>query len=330
MSESTDVVRPRRLLLFLDRKDGNLAWTSRLALSDAPLDYADRRETFPFIKPEDPRWRSGDLDQMIFRWPSDGGFMPGLDPLPGTDPLAEEIEALARPGIEVPKPKVPEPEYGMRGYNRVIDEVLRERVHQDKTWGGPEHDDNHSIDDWRLFLHGRVEALGKRSRPQDRDLLVEIAALAVAAVESWDRKSGRPPALKPPEERWVSAEAGSVVRDWPGRVLDESPLSGFTLEQWASIRDAVREEVARVTGGSDIGRRDVVDAAEFKALQEETTRCSHLATNLLDLLQPKEPRRPGDLETSLEVILGEVREFVGRMKRVRAAVLSTEELDAGG
>jgi hypothetical protein len=112
-------------------------------------------------------------------------------------------------------------------------------------------------------------------------------------------------AVEPAREHWVSAEAGSVVRDWPGRVLDEEPVDaltrdvlgrsipaetvgvgpreniiqacpacvdtngfheawcpklgrlgerpggGFTMEQWASIRDAVRHEVARVTGRSD-------------------------------------------------------------------------------
>lgn len=34
----------------------------------------------------------------------------------------------------------------------IIGEIQRERVRQDKLWGGPEHDDMHTPDDWLRFI----------------------------------------------------------------------------------------------------------------------------------------------------------------------------------
>ena len=53
----------------------------------------------------------------------------------------------------------------------VLTEILEERVRQNEKWGGPDHDDQHEPEDtWRAQL-------------------VRAAALAVAAVESHDRRT---------------------------------------------------------------------------------------------------------------------------------------------
>jgi hypothetical protein len=54
-------------------------------------------------------------------------------------------------------------------------------------------------------------------------------------------------AVEPAREHWVSAEAGSVVRDWPGRVLDEEPVDALT-------RDVLGRSIPAETVG--VGRSD--------------------------------------------------------------------------
>jgi hypothetical protein len=85
----------------------------------------------------------------------------------------------------------------------VLFEVAKERGRQDAKWGGPAHDDSHTTKEFagfielradriRVFLHVNPEANGNTKLAYrgetPRSLLIEIAALAVAAVESIDRK----------------------------------------------------------------------------------------------------------------------------------------------
>lgn len=76
----------------------------------------------------------------------------------------------------------------------VITDVVDERAHQNEKWGGPEHDDQHAVLDWASLI---VEYVGKLAQSGDtsglmsqRKVLVQIAALAIAAVESGDRRAG--------------------------------------------------------------------------------------------------------------------------------------------
>lgn len=91
------------------------------------------------------------------------------------------------------------PETEMERYARGVGEqrsvpppygdVVAERQRQDAKWGGPEHDDQHSPDEWLGFIQekwaGAHESL---TADEYRYQLVQIAALAVAAIESLDRK----------------------------------------------------------------------------------------------------------------------------------------------
>jgi hypothetical protein len=78
---------------------------------------------------------------------------------------------------------------------RVLADVEWERDKQNQQWGGNEHDDLHGPRDWAAFI---TEHLGKaldeaeREREPERHSryrrrLVEVAAVAVAAVETYDR-----------------------------------------------------------------------------------------------------------------------------------------------
>lgn len=75
---------------------------------------------------------------------------------------------------------------------KILNEVAIERERQDRKWGGPEHDDSHSVSEfvqWIQDYSGWARMMASmRSRDKTRKRLVQVAALAVAAVESLDRK----------------------------------------------------------------------------------------------------------------------------------------------
>lgn len=61
-----------------------------------------------------------------------------------------------------------------------------ERDNQDKQWGGPEHDDKHNEFDWVFFIDKQLSCVDDFDDVRGR--FVKIAAIALAAVESIDRK----------------------------------------------------------------------------------------------------------------------------------------------
>lgn len=71
-------------------------------------------------------------------------------------------------------------------------EVDGERDRQDAQWGGAEHDDEHQGSDFVRFVREHTDrartAINTGALDEFRKQLVEVAALAVAAVESLDRK----------------------------------------------------------------------------------------------------------------------------------------------
>lgn len=78
---------------------------------------------------------------------------------------------------------------------KAINNVIEERQRQDNKWGGAGHDDQHSVSDFVLLIEdyagwARTMA-GMRNLQKARNRLIQVAALAVAAVESIDRKSQR-------------------------------------------------------------------------------------------------------------------------------------------
>jgi hypothetical protein len=68
----------------------------------------------------------------------------------------------------------------------VLHDVFVERERQNIKWGGADHDDHHTMDEWRALISGHC-GRAPLTRADDRRLLIEVAALAVAAVEALDR-----------------------------------------------------------------------------------------------------------------------------------------------
>jgi hypothetical protein len=77
------------------------------------------------------------------------------------------------------------------GMPRYWAEICGERMLQDKKWGGPTHDDTHTQMDWTQFIIDKVQqSIMPASHGDDaewRRRMVQIAALALAAVQSYDR-----------------------------------------------------------------------------------------------------------------------------------------------
>ena len=71
----------------------------------------------------------------------------------------------------------------------IFEEIRAEREVQDAEWGGPEHDDAHSQHDWHEYIriHNRRSIRGKKTDSY-RHQLIRVAALAVAAIQSFDRR----------------------------------------------------------------------------------------------------------------------------------------------
>lgn len=77
----------------------------------------------------------------------------------------------------------------------IFEQLVEERRAQDRQWGGPEHDDEHTRRDWLDFVKEHADRARKviGSRQQTIDLdeyrrkLVVIGALVIAAIEAHDR-----------------------------------------------------------------------------------------------------------------------------------------------
>lgn len=73
----------------------------------------------------------------------------------------------------------------------IFNEISRERMAQDAKWGGPAHDDQHSHADWRAFIYDHTDrAVEGRKHERYRYQMIRVAALAIAAIQSFDRKKG--------------------------------------------------------------------------------------------------------------------------------------------
>ncbi|WP_416052772.1 hypothetical protein [Cupriavidus basilensis] len=71
---------------------------------------------------------------------------------------------------------------------QVCREVVAERARQTVLWGGPEHDDEHTNNDFLRFIHYQMNSIAHDTPDLHRARFVKIAALAVAAVERIDRE----------------------------------------------------------------------------------------------------------------------------------------------
>lgn len=78
---------------------------------------------------------------------------------------------------------------------RLFGEIHDERKRQDEQWGGPEHDDTNTVGRWIHLIRDQATrvlvadmTIIDPTAARRRARFVKIAALAVAAIESIDRK----------------------------------------------------------------------------------------------------------------------------------------------
>lgn len=96
---------------------------------------------------------------------------------------------------------------GLEPSTYIFRQILIEREHQNQKWGGIEHDAAHFECDWIEFLEdhcGEAYLHIEDGSPVEvyRHNLIEIAALAVAAIEALDYKCELDPQF------WESDEYG--------------------------------------------------------------------------------------------------------------------------
>lgn len=79
---------------------------------------------------------------------------------------------------------------------QILQEIRNERLRQDQEWGGPEHDDAEPLGHFLEYIAEKlcpqaVLDLMEEDVEDVRRRLIQIAALAVASVESLDRRTLR-------------------------------------------------------------------------------------------------------------------------------------------
>ncbi len=83
----------------------------------------------------------------------------------------------------------------MSRLDQLLEEVRLERERQDGKWGGAKHDDSNGPEHWRDMIHAYTNWSWSMFRMGSRDKwrrrMIQVAALALAWVESEDRKISR-------------------------------------------------------------------------------------------------------------------------------------------
>jgi hypothetical protein len=87
--------------------------------------------------------------------------------------------------------------------DKIIEEIVGERKAQDAKWGGPEHDDHHGPDDWIGFINDKLTKAEEAAEVDEtnpdaifRRRMLQVAALALASIESLDRFTERQKTLR--------------------------------------------------------------------------------------------------------------------------------------
>lgn len=74
--------------------------------------------------------------------------------------------------------------------DEIYQRISKERYEQDKQWGGPKHDNEHSILDWVAYIDTQLKKL-LHCPYEEESRLIKVAALAVAALEVMEREKIR-------------------------------------------------------------------------------------------------------------------------------------------
>lgn len=136
----------------------------------------------------------------------------------------------------------------MQGTDRAMMSVIAERLAQNEQWGGPEHDDTHTGDDWLSFI-GKQQLTAVNETLSDNGLevmdpegyrarLVKIAALAFAAIESHDRKHGAPAVEAKPHERFAQFDKHALMNYIDAAMPEKVGIREFVVNYWAPLDES--------------------------------------------------------------------------------------------
>lgn len=150
-------------------------------------------------------------------------------------------------------------EQGRRRRLRPYRDIVAERRRQDARWGGPAVDDAQALGEWAGKVHRKVGELHDAARQEDdheaRRVLVQIGALAVAAVELLDRRTTRAILEPTPEPAAAPSDLVLAVRQ--------------------TIAATLNVDIQEVTAGANINRdlgADSLDNVELLMALEERFR----------------------------------------------------------
>lgn len=135
--------------------------------------------------------------------------------------------------------------HGLNAKEQIFFDIVAERLRQNEQWGGPTVDDTRTADQWLAYINAQkykaihetlsdsndeiVDPEGYRAR------LVKIAALAVAALESFDRKNPTEGADEEPELRDFDKDELLAFLDTA--LPDRVGVRSFAIEYRALLDD---------------------------------------------------------------------------------------------
>lgn len=158
----------------------------------------------------------------------------GIDP-PAPQPMTAQLE------IAIDATMIDEIRAGLTADHRILFDIIAERVAQDKQWGGPEHDDAHRGVDWLRYINRQSTLACNETLSDDasevvdpegyRARMVKIAALAIAAIESHDRKHDAPA-----EADDFRSFGKDEFMDFLNEALPEQiSVRRFSMEYWVGL-----------------------------------------------------------------------------------------------
>ncbi len=145
----------------------------------------------------------------------------------------------------------------------ILEEITAERERQDALFGGPGHDDTHTATDWGAIIMRHLGLCFDDGKPADvclmsdhcagydpvryRRQLVRVAAVAVAALETFDRKVAQDAPLPAPGtdgdprgtagqgQLWAATPATPGTRmgpeEWAQRMADDLGVPVLLLDR---------------------------------------------------------------------------------------------------
>jgi len=157
----------------------------------------------------------------------------------------------------------------------VFGEIGGERERQDRKWGGPSHDDEHSTNDFVAYINQHAGKAVDAPLSDQRTQMIKVAALAVAVVEKIDRQ----------------VEEG----------LKPSPLSGYGVASAFNTPECEGKKVCRVllsarrhkdlgTWGRSCWDEESLRAGVFGQVWGATVEIQEMSDNELILVDDEETR----------------------------------------